>query len=74
MTVSVRNAEGIELGRGQGTFEVTLDRGKLEASNKAAEATENQARAAHAVGRLDEAISLATAAATLSPQQTEAGT
>ncbi len=75
-TVIVRNAEGIELGRGQGTFEVTLDRGKLDASNKAAEAAEKlaQARTAHAAGRLDEAITLATAAAALSPQQREAAT
>ena len=74
-TVIVRNAEGLELGRGQGTFEVTLDREKLDASNRAAEAAEKlaQARAAHAAGRLDEAITLATAAAALSPQQREAG-
>ncbi|MFQ3581325.1 MAG: hypothetical protein SNJ49_05395 [Chloracidobacterium sp.] len=75
-TVIVRNADGVELGRGQGSFEVTLDRDRLNTSNKEKEAAAKlaQARAAHAAGRLDEAIQLASAAAAIAPHQTEART
>lgn len=73
-TVVVRDGNGVELGRGTGTFEVTVSKEKLEASNKAAEAADKlaKARAAFAKGDIDAAIGLADAAAGLDPKNREA--
>ncbi|MCI0487348.1 MAG: tetratricopeptide repeat protein [Blastocatellia bacterium] len=74
-TVIVRDQNGLELGRGSGTFAATISEDMMGGGAKAKEAADKIAKAKEIVrkGQLDEAIALAEEAARLNPQNGEAG-
>jgi len=73
-TVKVRDQNGIELGRGTGTFEVTVSQADIDNGKRRASAAErtDQAKALVAEGKLDEGIAVADEATGLDPKNTEA--
>ncbi|MEZ5307280.1 MAG: tetratricopeptide repeat protein [Pyrinomonadaceae bacterium] len=73
-TVVVTDANGVELGRGTGSFYVGISQEEVETGAKNASAKEKfaAAKAAARKGELDEAITLANEAAALNPKDTVA--
>ncbi len=73
-TVIVRDKNGLELGRGAATFDVTVSQADLNnAKAKAAAATKvAEAKQLASQGKLDEAIAAADQAASLDPKNSEA--
>jgi tetratricopeptide (TPR) repeat protein len=74
-TVVVRDQNGLELGRGEGTFSATISEEMMSGGGKKKEAADKVTKAKEIVrkGQLDEAIALAGDAATVDPTNTEAG-
>jgi tetratricopeptide (TPR) repeat protein len=75
-TVIVTDKDGIELGRGSGTFNVSISQDEINNSSKLAESIEktNQSKDLARKGEIEEAIKLAEDAALLDPKNTEAKT
>ncbi len=73
-TVVVRDQNGLELGRGEGTFSATISEEMMSGGGKKKEAADKVTKAKEIVrkGQLDEAIALAGDAATVDPTNTEA--
>ncbi|MBX7170544.1 MAG: tetratricopeptide repeat protein [Pyrinomonadaceae bacterium] len=75
-TVIVRDKDGIELGRGSGTFNVSVSQIELDKAKTMGSATGklNQAKEIIKKGQLDEAITLVDEVLKASPKNTEAAT
>ena len=73
-TVVVRDKNGIELGRGSGTFDVSVSQADVDNGKKRASAAAKVAEAKELIpkGKLDEAIALADEARGLDPKNAEA--
>ncbi len=73
-TVVVTDKDGIELGRGTGSFNVSISQDDLNTAKKASESAEKvkEAKALNRKGQIDEAINKANEASQLNPQNTEA--
>ncbi|MBK7707519.1 MAG: tetratricopeptide repeat protein [Acidobacteria bacterium] len=75
-TVIVRDKDGLELGRGSGTFNVSISQNELEKAKTAGGAADklNQAKNIAKEGRLDEAITIVDGVLKANPTNTEAAT